>query len=136
MRYLMHVRILITLCVAGALHASEPALSEQFYNAIRSDNQTAVAKLLTGGADVNTRDSRGNTPLMYASAVGSEDMMRKLLAAGADVKARNSFESTALMWCASDLAKVRLLLDKGAGVNARSKQGFSPLFIAAAHDGN
>ena len=136
MRHRMHVRILITLCLAGALHASEPALSEQFYNAIRSGNQTAVAKLLTGGADVNTRDSRGNTPLMYASAVGSEDMMRKLLAAGADVKARNSFESTALMWCASDLAKVRLLLDKGAGVNARTKQGFSPLFIAAAHDGN
>ena len=82
MRHLFHFRILITLCVAGALHASELALSEQFYNAIRSDNQTAVAKLLTGGADVNTRDSRGNTPLMYASAIGSEDMIRKLLAAG------------------------------------------------------
>jgi ankyrin repeat protein len=36
----------------------------------------------------------------------------------------------------SDLARVRLLLDHGADVNARSKQGMSPLFIAAAHDGN
>ncbi len=136
MRHLKHARILITLCVAGTLHAAEPALTEQFYNAIRSGNQAAVTKLLAGGADVNTRDSRGNTPLMYASAVGSPDMMRNLLAAGADAKAKNSFESTALLWCTSDLAKVRLLLDKGADVNARTKQGFSPLFIAAAHDGN
>ena len=79
---------------------------------------------------------RGNTPLMYAASVGSPDMMRKLLAAGGDAKAKNSFDSTALMWCANDLAKVRLLVEKGADVNARTKQGISPLFIAAAHDGN
>jgi ankyrin repeat protein len=40
------------------------------------------------------------------------------------------------MWCSNNLEKVRLLLDKGADVNARSKQGRTPLVIAAAHDGN
>ena len=49
---------------------------------------------------------------------------------------RNSFDSTALLWCTNDLEKVRLLLDKGADVNVRTKQGLSPLFIAATHDGN
>src|SRR5260370_5496770 len=40
------------------------------------------------------------------------------------------------MWGGSDLQKDRLLLDKGADVNAHSKQGRTPLVIAAAHDGN
>jgi ankyrin repeat protein len=133
MRYLS---VFTTFCLAAGLYGAEPSLSDKFYNAIRSDDQAAVDKLLAGGAGVNARDSRGNTPLMYAAAVGSQGMLRKLLDKGADAKAKNTFDSTALMWCSNDLAKVRLLLDKGADVNARSKQAGSVLFIAAAHDGN
>ena len=129
------VRILIFVYMARAVYA-QTTLSDQFYGAIRSDNQLALANLLAGGADINLQDARGNTPLMYASAVGSAEMMRTLLAKGADVKSKNNFDSTALMWCTNDLAKVRLLLEKGAEVNARSKQGLAPLFIAASHDGN
>jgi ankyrin repeat protein len=36
---------------------------------------------------------------------------------------------------AGDLAKVRLLISKGADVNAGSKQGRTPLIVAASHDG-
>src|SRR6476660_1517722 len=62
-------------------------------------------------------------------------MMRQLLAAGADANGKNNFDATALMWCSNNLEKVRLLIDKGANVNAQSKQGQRPLSIAAAHDG-
>ena len=41
-----------------------------------------------------------------------------------------------MMWCATDIEKVRLLLSKGADPNARSKQGQTPLLIAASTDGN
>jgi ankyrin repeat protein len=40
------------------------------------------------------------------------------------------------MWGAADPAKVRLLLDKGSDVNARSKQGRTPFIIAASSNGS
>ena len=71
---------------------------------------------------------------MYAAAAGNLDEMKVLIAAGADVKAKNDFDITALMWCTTDEAKVGLLIGKGADVNARSKQGRTPLLIAAASE--
>src|SRR5260370_13544736 len=126
----------VLLALAPLMEAAATNLRDQFYNGIRADDRPGVAKLLSGdAASVTTRDSRGNTPLMYAAAVGSVDMMRQLIAAGADVNAKNNFDSTAIMWCSNDLQKVRLLLDKGADVNAHSKQGRTPLANAAPHDG-
>ena len=126
----------VILALASLLQSADPTLSDKFYNAIRADNKPAVAQLLKDGADVNTRDTRGATPLMYAAAVGSPDMMRQILAAGADVNAKNNFEATALLWCTNNLEKVRLLIDKGANVNAVSKSGRTPVRVAAAHSGN
>ena len=84
-----HARtFLMFMAMAAALQAAEPNVSDQFYKAIRADDKQAIAKLLSGGVDVNTHDSRGATPLMYAAAMGSPAMMRQLLAAGADVNAQ------------------------------------------------
>ena len=108
--------------------------SNHFYQAIRN-NDLAVLRVLLKTADVNTKDKRGSTPLMYAAAIGSIDAMNMLVSAGAEVNEKNALDATALHWCAGDLAKVRLLVSKGADVNARSKPGRTPLIIAAAHDG-
>lgn len=121
---------------ATAAYPAAPGLSDRLYNAIRVDDVSAVKSLIPAGANVDVRDSRGTTPLMYAAAVGSTRMMRHLIGAGADVNARNAFEATALMWSTGSLEKVRLLIEKGADVNARSKRGRTPLSIAAAQGGN
>jgi ankyrin repeat protein len=113
--------------------AQEP--SDRFYQAIRNNDLSSL-RSLAKTSDVNVKDQRESTPLMYAAAYGSIDAMKLLVEAGADVNAKNTFDVTALMWCANDLAKVRLLVEKGANVNARSKQGRTPLLIAAAHDRN
>jgi ankyrin repeat protein len=112
--------------------AQEP--SDRYYQAIRNNDLPLLRGLLKT-ADVSTKDQRGTTPLMYAAAYGSLDAMKALLSAGADVKAKNAFDATALLWSANDLAKVRLLVAKGADVNARSKQGRTPLIVAASYDG-
>ena len=72
---------------------------------------------------------------MYAAAVGSEAMMKRLLDAGADVKAKNAFDATALIWCGSNLNRIKLLVERGADVNVRTKQGRTPIFVAAAEAG-
>lgn len=73
---------------------------------------------------------------MYAARCGSVEAMKILIAAGADVNANNSFGATVLMWGITDLAKVQLLLHNEADVNARSKQGKTPLLLAVHHDGS
>src|SRR6266446_6706155 len=126
--------VLLSALFLSAVPACAEAIGTPFYQAIRNNDISALRELIrTSGVD--TRDTRGTTPLMYAAAVGSQDAMTLLVEAGADVNAKNAFDATPLMWAAGDIAKVRLLLAKGADVNARSKIGRTPLLIAALHDG-
>jgi len=130
MRKLLGFCVLLTLGLSTALAQST---SERFYQAIRN-NDTAALATLVKGSDVNTKDERGSTPLMYAAAFGSLDAMKALVAAGADVNAKNAFDSTALLGCSTDFAKVRFLVEKGADVNAQSKPGRTALLIASSYN--
>ncbi len=122
-------------CVAalGSWSASAQDIGDHFYQAIRSDDLAAVRTLAKTHA-VNTPDTHGTTPLVYAAAFGSAEAVKLLLDGGADPNAKNAFGATALLWAAGDIEKVRLLLAKGAGVNARSNFGRTPLMISALHD--
>src|SRR5579864_1489818 len=123
------------LCALTVTALAAGASSDDYYKAIRANDLTQLKGLIASG-DVNIKDRRGATPLMYAAEVGSVDAVKMLLAAGADAKAKNAFDATALMWGITNLEKVRLLVDAGAEVNARSKQGMTPLLIAASNAGS
>src|SRR6266513_2218324 len=99
--------VLSTVCSA----ATESA----FYLPIRNNDLAAVRTLIRDPGP-KVRDARGNSPLMYAAALGSLDTLKLLAEAGADVNLANDFGATPLMWCAGDIAKVRYLLSKGANV--------------------
>jgi ankyrin repeat protein len=133
---MMHKRfpIAVLMLAFGVVVCFAQDPSDGFYQAIRNNDLSTLRTLLKT-SDVNLKDQKETTPLMYAAAFGSLDAMKILVEAGADVNATNALAVSPLLWCAGDLEKVRLLVSKGADVNARSKQGQTPLLIAASHDG-
>ena len=104
--------------------------------AIRDGDHARVQKLLSGGADANTRDADGTTALMHSAIESDGPMMKLLLDSRADVNAKNALGSTALMYAAVSLEKTRLLLDRGADVNVKGKGGATPMSVAVTTFGS
>jgi ankyrin repeat protein len=76
----------------------------------------------------------GAEPWVETILFGTVADVRKLLDSGFDANsATRPGGTTALMMAAPDAEKIKLLLDRGADVNARSKTGFSALMVAAQY---
>lgn len=69
--------------------ASSVALDAQLMAAAQMSDPTAVARLLTQGANIEAKDRNGNTPLMLAASAGRTAVVRVLLSKGADTWAAN-----------------------------------------------
>jgi len=110
---------------AGAGHGVQ-----RLFEAIRQGETTIARTAIAGGVDINSRDANGSTLLMQASIYATAADLEFLLTHGADVKAVNKDGYTALMRVMPDLAKVKMLVEHGADVNA-SAQRVTPLLIAA-----
>ena len=128
------VRFLTLLFIAGpALFA---AGSPELFTAIRNGDHAQVTKLLRAGAEVNSTDSDGTTALMHSVIESDVRMMKLLIDGGANVNARNTLDSTALMYAATNLEKIRLLLEAGADVKVTGKRGATPMSVAVTADGS
>jgi ankyrin repeat protein len=117
----------LALLASAVLGMAADASVDSIFQAIRNNDLAALRAI----KDVNVKDDRGITPLMYCAFAGSAEGMRIVIDKGANVNAKNAFESTALMWSVPEIAKVRMLVEKGADVNAVSKIGRSALMFAA-----
>ncbi len=99
--------------------------------AAQNGHPDVVAALLAGGADPNSKNNSGATALMWG--VGSPRVVELLLDHGAIPDAKPDSGHTALIIAAnsdgtSDVAK--LLVSRGAKVNATALSGFTPLHSA------
>ena len=96
------------------------------------DHFKIVEFLLANGANLETTDSDGLTPLMKASLEGYADMVEVFLAKKAKVEAKSKADFTALMGaCKKGNEQVfDLLLKRRASVHAVTKSGQTPLIFA------
>jgi ankyrin repeat protein len=102
---------------------------------VASRGDIDVAKLLLeSGADINRRDTFGETPLSRAAWSGNVEMVRFLLAKGANCNLGENLEGqTPLMIAAwnGHVEVIDWLLDGGAHINARDVNRTTPLMYAA-----
>lgn len=100
---------------------------------------TVIAKILIdAGVDVNTRDHLGLTPLLVAcgkTTQGYRTIAEKLVAKKASLNVRDVFGHTPLMLAISGgmLDIARLLIERGADVDAVSRKGESAISLLQAH---
>ena len=113
--------------------AADPKAA-QIMDALRRGDRISLDGLLRDKNAVNRPGTNGDTPLMYAALYGSAGTVRKLLDAGADPNFGNHLGATPLMWAVDDVDKVRILLDRGANMDAVSDERRTALRIALSRN--
>lgn len=91
-------------------------------------NETNIVKRLVSldyFADVNIADVNGNTPLIVASELGYNEVVRTLIEAGAQTNATNTDGKNALMACVSNGEReiALMLIDAGVKLDVKDKKG-------------
>ncbi len=114
------------------------ALGTLLLRAAEEGDAASLRDLVAKGADVNARDRKGWTPLIWRAYHGVHaDLVSLLLKNGADVNAKSQRDTTALIEAvrARSTEIVRLLVASGADVNAANKSWESPVTLAATVGG-
>jgi hypothetical protein len=103
-------------------------------HAVQNGNREMVQVLLWAKADVNFRDTDGQTVLMLLTDRVTSELVWDLINAGAKVNARDNDGDTPLIAIAAvnNTDALKVLLDAGAKVNAANNEGETALMLAAS----
>jgi quinoprotein dehydrogenase-associated probable ABC transporter substrate-binding protein len=106
---------------------------DELNGAIVANDVDRVAYLLTHGAQGNSYDGEGYTPLITAIRSGSVEVATYLIEHKADANLTDRGGWTPLMWATwgDNPALVKMLIAHGAKLDATDNDGLTPLAIAA-----
>ena len=109
------------------------------YAAISQDTDILQA-LMDIGLDINATNKAGYTPIMFAAAYNTPEVVQFLVTAGADLSAKayiqdlNTLHIAALFNPKPDV--VDTLLNAGMNIEAKTENGYTPLLLAATDNQN
>jgi len=123
------ISILFILFICSSVSFGE----ESLHQVVIQGNEMSAKTLLTAGAEVDTRDEIGKTPLIIAAEKGNLPIVQLLIQYGADVNAQNNLQWTALMFASGfgHTAIVKLLVENKADLNAVSQADYTALILAS-----
>ena len=127
-------KALSVACIAGILFAAssvQAAPADDYFLAIKNDNDGALVTILFRGFDANTLDDQGRHGLHLAMMEGSFKVAKTLLdLSGTQVDTRSKQDETPLMIAAlkGHTQFAKRMIARGADVN---KTGWTPLHYAA-----
>ena len=126
-----HLKIILYLVVLTGVSLAQAGSYEDFFRAVKRDDQRTVANLLSRGFDANTLDPKGLHALFIAVQEPSPQVADVLLRwPKTNVEPRTAKDESPLMLASlkGHLELVRKLIERGADVN---KTGWTPLHYAA-----
>lgn len=115
--------------------------SARLLQAVRDNDTKKVTKLLRRKIfnhqelrrplSLESKDFKGNTPLIWAVLNGNEKIIKLLINAGADIYAENNSYLTAIMLAIKkNISVLQLLMNKGVSINQKNSLGYTPLMFA------
>lgn len=112
------------------------SINEQLTIALKRSNTQEASDLLQQGADINYKNSRGETPLFFFASSINMDVVDWLIENNADVNISDNENNTPLLKAIlkNDLKMVQKLLDSGADVNIANKRLVTPLMQAVLNE--
>src|SRR4051812_10141067 len=121
----------VTFCLAAAGTAG--AADNTLAGLIQAGNRDAALKMIAAGADVNTAQGDGTTPLHWAVYKVDTDLARALLGRGAKPDVINKYGSSPLAEAVkvANARLVEMLLDAGSNAEVPNQEGQTALMLAA-----
>jgi len=114
------------------LHVFSQTIDAQLVQAAYDGNEASVIDLLNQGANPNALDNNGYPALIYACAYGYEGIVEALLDKTAAINTKYNEVYPIFAAVRNDnKTTIQMLLDKGAYINVKDSEGYTPLMFAA-----
>lgn len=108
---------------------------DKLRSAAFSGDLRSIQRLIAKGADINSADRDGWTPLVWAQLGDQPEAVKLLIEKGAAINAKDKAGNTVLAHAAmaGRVEIVEVLLAQGAEVETRNRRGWTPLMEASFH---
>lgn len=120
---------------AKEMESMNVSLDEQLLRAAEQGKTDTVSQLIKDGANIDTQDSSGRTPIMIATYQNDLETAKVLIEAGADVNIRDDMKNNPFLYAGAEgyLDILKLTIAAGADPSITNRFGGTALIPASEH---